>query len=186
MDDDDVLLCRTFDEKGTPICDLPARYIVWGHLFDKRDKGPKCAQHLPEHQGPPWFLMADRAAIYEIPDVEAMRQAWDDERQDLVDEAIRQKRRAIEAEARVEVVQRRLLALDPLVTAHPNAEGHVAVFEDDEQAAEPCPYAFPVPSWAGADQIDPCPCDLPKGHDGVHECEHIRAKRARVATEGVQ
>lgn len=29
-----------------------------------------------------------------------------------------------------------------------------------------------VPSWAGEDQIDPCRCILPRGHDGPCQCEH--------------
>lgn len=40
--------CRTFNMDGTgPICNAPARYIVWGHLLEKMDKGPKCYRHLP-------------------------------------------------------------------------------------------------------------------------------------------
>lgn len=61
----DDLTCRTFDDCGKSICDEPARFIVWGHLYEKRDKGPKCAKHLPPHQGTPWLRL--QAAIYEIP-----------------------------------------------------------------------------------------------------------------------
>lgn len=38
-----------------------------------------------------------------------------------------------------------------------------------------CRYAFPLPSWAGEDQMDPCRCDLHAGHECDHECEHTRA-----------
>lgn len=37
-----------------------------------------------------------------------------------------------------------------------------------------CTYTFPLPSWAGEDQMDPCRCDRPKKHDGEHSCPHIR------------
>ncbi len=40
--------CRTFSADGQRvICDKPGRYIAWGHLYDKADRGPKCFQHLP-------------------------------------------------------------------------------------------------------------------------------------------
>lgn len=29
-----------------------------------------------------------------------------------------------------------------------------------------------VPAWAGEDQIDPCTCVLPAGHEGEHRCDH--------------
>lgn len=59
-------MCRTFDAKGDSVCDQPARFIVWGHLFEKRDKGPKCERHLPPTQGAPWLGLGS-PAIYEIP-----------------------------------------------------------------------------------------------------------------------
>lgn len=71
MSEQDVLTCRTFDERGKSVCDAPARYIVWGHLFEKVDKGPKCAKHLPEMSMPPWMRL--QAAIYEIPNVAPRR-----------------------------------------------------------------------------------------------------------------
>lgn len=61
----DVLLCRTYSTKGVSLCDQPARYIVWGHLFQKLDKGPKCAAHLPESTTAP--ALGSPPAIYEIP-----------------------------------------------------------------------------------------------------------------------
>lgn len=38
----------------------------------------------------------------------------------------------------------------------------------------PCKKDVPgtVPSWAGADQIDPCRCVLDAGHEGPHRCSH--------------
>lgn len=51
------------------------------------------------------------------------------------------------------------------------------VKEAAERAADlRCIYEFPLPSWMGEDQADPCRCDLPKGHDGEHACEHTRAR----------
>jgi hypothetical protein len=64
-DEREALTCRTFDERGESVCDRPARYIVWGHLFEKRDKGPKCGRHLPQTHDAPWSLV--QSAIYEIP-----------------------------------------------------------------------------------------------------------------------
>lgn len=61
------LTCRTFDDHGDSICDRPAGFIVWGHLYEKRDKGPKCGHHLP-----PGVLLPSgfgTPAIYEIPAV---------------------------------------------------------------------------------------------------------------------
>lgn len=40
-----------------------------------------------------------------------------------------------------------------------------------------CVYTFPLPWWAGEDQMDPCRCDLLMGHDGPHACEHTRGDR---------
>lgn len=37
-----------------------------------------------------------------------------------------------------------------------------------------------IPSWAGEDQIDPCPCVLDFDHDGIHKCAHDLAKEERV------
>ena len=40
--------CRTFSADGSELlCDRPGRYLMWGHLFNKMDKGPKCQYHLP-------------------------------------------------------------------------------------------------------------------------------------------
>lgn len=70
----DALMCRTFSDDGLEVvCDRPARYIVWGHLYERRDKGPKCARHLPRsvrEQGMVHLtaLGIFRQAIYEIPD----------------------------------------------------------------------------------------------------------------------
>lgn len=36
------------------------------------------------------------------------------------------------------------------------------------------------PSWMSPDQYDPCRCDLPRGHEGPHECEHSRADAASL------
>lgn len=48
-----------------------------------------------------------------------------------------------------------------------------------EEHGDPCcTYTFPLPSWMGEDQDDPCRCDLPKGHDGKHACEHTRSNDA--------
>jgi hypothetical protein len=49
-----------------------------------------------------------------------------------------------------------------------------------------CWYSFPLPSWMGADQDDPCRCDLHDGHDGPHECEHTRAKALTAVQSGSQ
>lgn len=59
--------CRTADKDGRDICDQPARYVVWGHLYEKNDKGPKCAKHLP-HITPNITGPFGPPAIYEIPD----------------------------------------------------------------------------------------------------------------------
>lgn len=56
--------CRTFDDLGNPICDAPAEFIVWGHLYEKRHKGPKCRKHLPPQSGVLGFGVP---AIYAIP-----------------------------------------------------------------------------------------------------------------------
>lgn len=61
----DDLTCRTFDDTGGSVCDRPARFIVWGHLYEKRDKGPKCGRHLPIGAHVPSGFGAP--AIYEIP-----------------------------------------------------------------------------------------------------------------------
>lgn len=64
------LTCRTFAPDGTSVCDKPAKYVVWGHLYQKLDKGPKCAEHAPETPIPPW--LGGQGAIYEIPDVDTL------------------------------------------------------------------------------------------------------------------
>ena len=77
----ETLVCRTFDERGNSVCSQPAKYIVWGHLYEKRHKGPKCRKHLPPlDHGVPGF---GSPAIYGIPaaqptvlpDVETVREA---------------------------------------------------------------------------------------------------------------
>lgn len=59
------VLCRTFDDAGDSICDRLAQFVVWGHLYEKKYKGPKCARHLP----PGVYLPGGfgKPAIYEIP-----------------------------------------------------------------------------------------------------------------------
>jgi hypothetical protein len=39
---------------------------------------------------------------------------------------------------------------------------------------KPCGRDVPgtVPSWAGEDQVSPCPCVLDPKHSGAHECAH--------------
>lgn len=49
--------------------------------------------------------------------------------------------------------------------------GHMIHGDVDRGA---CAYTFPLPSWAGQDQMDPCACDLPAGHDEPHACSHTR------------
>jgi len=72
---DEALTCRTFSEDGREvICTAPARWIVWGHLYEKRDKGPKCSRHLPakvREQGMVHLtgLGIFTEAIYAIPDL---------------------------------------------------------------------------------------------------------------------
>jgi len=46
-------------------------------------------------------------------------------------------------------------------------------------AEQVCTYTFPLPSWAGEDQMEPCRCDLPTGHPPTdhpsgHSCSHLR------------
>lgn len=48
-------------------------------------------------------------------------------------------------------------------------------WQDFEYPPDPrCKHEFPLPSWVGPDQADPCRCDLPTGHDGPHLCDHLR------------
>lgn len=69
--------CRTFDNAGDSICDQPARFIVWGHLYEKRDKGPKCGRHLPRGALLPSGF--GTPAIYEITASHTVtaEQVWD-------------------------------------------------------------------------------------------------------------
>lgn len=68
------LMCRTFSDDGRDVvCDRPATHIVWGHLYERRDKGPKCTKHLPKkvrEQGMVHLtgLGIFTEAIYVIPD----------------------------------------------------------------------------------------------------------------------
>lgn len=51
-------------------------------------------------------------------------------------------------------------------------------WEKERQETESvCRYTFPLPSWAGEDQMDPCQCDLSEGHEGEHSCEHTRREK---------
>ena len=40
--------CFTFDDITQRMCFKPARYVVWGHLYEKREKCPNCGDHLPQ------------------------------------------------------------------------------------------------------------------------------------------
>ena len=42
-----------------------------------------------------------------------------------------------------------------------------------------CPYEFPLPSWMGKDQDEPCRCDLGVGHTIPHSCPHLRGEKER-------
>lgn len=66
--------CRTFSADGQQVlCDRPARYIVWGHLYAKQDKGPKCWEHAPKPKAgqdgveQDFVSVMPHAAIYELP-----------------------------------------------------------------------------------------------------------------------
>lgn len=52
-----------------------------------------------------------------------------------------------------------------------------------EAANTACGKGVPgtVPSWAGEDQIDPCGCVRPSGHEGSHACAHQSPSDAVVA-----
>lgn len=74
-----ALQCRTFSADGrASMCDRPARYIVWGHLYEKQHQGPKCWEHAPKpkmgHDAVEQDYVATmpHAAIYEIPLAPAM------------------------------------------------------------------------------------------------------------------
>ena len=60
--------CLQRDAAGDDVCDQPARYVVWGHLYEKGEKGPRCGRHLPESAYLPQTegVFANHA-IYEIP-----------------------------------------------------------------------------------------------------------------------
>lgn len=62
---DDNLVCRTFSETGLTVCDQPAEFVVWGHLYEKGDKGPKCRYHLPP--GTNGYPVFGTPAIFPIP-----------------------------------------------------------------------------------------------------------------------
>ena len=47
--------------------------------------------------------------------------------------------------------------------------------ETRSDMAHRCTHRFPLPSWMGKDQDEPCRCDLPWGHEGAHSCSHLRA-----------
>jgi len=68
----EIPMCRTFDKSGNSICTSPARFIVWGHLYEKLDKGPKCRKHLPKVQGMPTGYYG--GAVFDLqPWIEASR-----------------------------------------------------------------------------------------------------------------
>lgn len=58
--------CLHRDQAGMDDCTRPARYVVWGHLFTKEEKGPRCRRHLPESVGQ-WNPLGSLPAVYEIP-----------------------------------------------------------------------------------------------------------------------
>lgn len=59
--------CLQRDDAGHDVCDQSARYVVWGHLYEKSEKGPRCRRHLPQST----YTLAGGVfvnhAIYEIP-----------------------------------------------------------------------------------------------------------------------
>lgn len=57
--------CLVRDDQGNDACDRPAEFIVWGHLYEKREKGPRCERHLPEGAYFPGAI--GQSAIYRIP-----------------------------------------------------------------------------------------------------------------------
>lgn len=48
MADTETPRCLVRDDQGNDMCDRPVEFIVWGHLYEKREKGPRCERHLPE------------------------------------------------------------------------------------------------------------------------------------------
>lgn len=56
-------------------------------------------------------------------------------------------------------------------------------FEKERQSEPACRYTFPLPPWAGEDQMDPCRCDLGEGHDGEHSCKHTRRENVEQQTD---
>lgn len=65
--------CLQRDEKGDDICTKSARYIVWGHLYEKNQKGPRCYEHVAKirmgHDGVETSLVntGPEGSVFEIP-----------------------------------------------------------------------------------------------------------------------
>lgn len=62
------------------------------------------------------------------------------------------------------------------------------VTDAEVEAPAPCGKGVPgtVPSWAGEDQIDPCDCVRPAGHEGPHACAHENPSDAVEAEREAQ
>ncbi len=64
------LKCLSRDEAGKDNCSKPARYIVWGHLYEKNQKGLRCYEHaarpLMGHDGVPSPFVNTQAAVFEL------------------------------------------------------------------------------------------------------------------------
>lgn len=48
------------------VCAEPADFIVWGHLYEKEAKGPKCSTHLRKHLPDIWDWSISQNAIYDL------------------------------------------------------------------------------------------------------------------------
>lgn len=59
--------CRTFSADGQhSLCDQPGRYIAWGDLYNKMDRGPKCFKHLPRTAKQGGVLGFGSPAIFDL------------------------------------------------------------------------------------------------------------------------
>jgi hypothetical protein len=71
---------------GNDNCGKPARYIIWGKLFDKDKLGPRCEDCAVDQVG--WQALRDPSyAIYKLPDLPALRKQWEAAVLNTVEEA---------------------------------------------------------------------------------------------------
>jgi len=61
-----IEVSRDGEHKVGKVCGEPADFVVWGHLYEKQAKGPKCSEHLRKHLPDVWDWSISQNAIYDL------------------------------------------------------------------------------------------------------------------------